>query len=82
MQDGLANPYDRFFKGLLDLEGCADALLRERLPSKAVARLDPPPAEPVPGSFVEEQLRTYYSDRLYRLRMRPGRPANRPDGRL
>ena len=71
----LANIHDRFFKQALSDPDLADAFLREHLPAELAELLGPEPPEPVPGSFVDEELREHHSDLLYRVRLKSGRGA-------
>nr|VFK23309.1 MAG: conserved hypothetical protein (putative transposase or invertase) [Candidatus Kentron sp. MB]VFK28437.1 MAG: conserved hypothetical protein (putative transposase or invertase) [Candidatus Kentron sp. MB]VFK74252.1 MAG: conserved hypothetical protein (putative transposase or invertase) [Candidatus Kentron sp. MB] len=68
-------PHDRFFKALLDHSDRAETLLREHLPVGIVKCLSDKPPEPVPGSFVEKQLREQRSDRLFKVETVNGRTA-------
>ncbi len=65
-------PHDRLFRGLLDLDGTARALIREWLPPEVGALLTDDPPEPVDGTFVDEALRTSQSDRLFRAKLKAG----------
>ncbi|MBF0625736.1 MAG: Rpn family recombination-promoting nuclease/putative transposase, partial [Magnetococcales bacterium] len=60
---GIAHPHDLLFKALLSTPETAGTLLRERLPPEVVQLLAPEPPRLVEGSFVEEHLQPYYSDR-------------------
>ncbi|MBF0439535.1 MAG: Rpn family recombination-promoting nuclease/putative transposase, partial [Magnetococcales bacterium] len=51
----------------------AGALLREYLPKEIVALLSPEYPELIPGSFVSQELRPYYSDRLFRTKTLSGK---------
>ncbi|VFM98631.1 MAG: Putative transposase, YhgA-like [Candidatus Kentron sp. G] len=67
MTGGIAHPYDRFMKELLSQPERADMLLRERLPEAVTRQLSDEPPEPMRDSFVDERLREYFSDRLFRV---------------
>ncbi|MBF0439618.1 MAG: Rpn family recombination-promoting nuclease/putative transposase [Magnetococcales bacterium] len=69
----LAQPHDRLFKALMSHSETAGALLREYLPKEIVALLAPGPPELMPGSFVSQELRPYYSDRLFRAKTLSGK---------
>jgi predicted transposase YdaD len=75
MPSRLIKRYDQFFKRLLDQAGTAGALIRERLPAVVAERLDPGAPELVSGSFVDNELREYHTDRLYRVRTLDGEGA-------
>ena len=67
--------HDRFFKELVSHSDQAGILLHERLPEAIVKCLSDKPPEPVPGSFVEEQLREHLSDRLFKVETINGQTA-------
>ncbi len=51
----------------------AGALLREYLPKEIVALLAPGNPEPVPDTFVSQELQPYYSDKLFRSKTLSGK---------
>jgi hypothetical protein len=61
MSNQVANIHDAFFKQVLSDPKLADTFLREHLPADVVGLLGPEPPEPVPGSFVDEELRQHHS---------------------
>lgn len=71
----IAQPHDRFLKALLSDPQQAGTLLRERLPKAIAECLTDDPPELVEGSFVDEELRSHLTDRLYAVRTIRGRPA-------
>jgi hypothetical protein len=75
MPSRLIKRHDQFFKRLLDQAGTAGALIRERLPAVVAERLAPGAPELVSGSFVDNELREYHTDRLYRVRTLDGEEA-------
>ena len=75
MTDDIAHPHDRFMKDMLSLPERADLLLRERLPEAVTKCLSDDPPEPMQDSFVDERLREYFSDRLFRVTTVNGRSA-------
>jgi predicted transposase/invertase (TIGR01784 family) len=75
MTSRLIQRHDQFFKRLLEHEGTAGALLRERLPPAVANRLGPDAPELVSGSFVNRELQEHQTDRLYRVRMVDGETA-------
>lgn len=75
MPSRLIKRHDQFFKRLLDHAGTAGALIRERLPWEVAERLAPDAPELVSGSFVDNELREYHTDRLYRVRTVDGEAA-------
>lgn len=72
MAKQLANSHDPFFKQALSDPELAGTFLREHLPAEVAELLGPEPLEPVPGSFVDEELREYHSDLLYRVWLKSG----------
>ena len=75
MPSRLIQRHDQFFKRLLEQDGTAGALLRERLPPEVADRLGPDAPELVSGSFVSRELQEHQTDRLYRVRMVDGEMA-------
>ncbi|MBF0605233.1 MAG: Rpn family recombination-promoting nuclease/putative transposase [Nitrospirae bacterium] len=71
----IAQPHDRLFKALMSHPETAGALLQEYLPPEVARLLAPEPPQLVEGSFVEENLRPYYSDRLFQTKTISGKPA-------
>ena len=67
--------HDAFFKRVLGNPALAGTFLREHLPAEVAELLGPEPAEPVPGSFVDEELREHHSDLLFRVQLKAGRGA-------
>lgn len=70
----LSQPHDLLFKEILSHPETAGALLREFLPPMVAALLAPDPPQLVDGSFVEERLRPFLSDRLFQARTLSGKP--------
>lgn len=75
MSTQLPNIHDAFFKQALSDPKMAGTFLRERLPAELAELLGPEPPEPVPGSFVDEELRQHHSDLLFRVRLKTGSGA-------
>jgi hypothetical protein len=75
MSKQLANIHDAFFKQILSDPNLAGTFLSEHLPPDVAGLLDPASPEPVPGSFVDEELRQHHSDLLFRVRLKAGRDA-------
>jgi len=71
----IPQPHDHFMKELLSHPGRAGTLLRERLPEEVARFLSAKPPEPVPGSFVDEQLKEHRSDQLFQVETISGRTA-------
>ncbi|MBF0162569.1 MAG: Rpn family recombination-promoting nuclease/putative transposase [Magnetococcales bacterium] len=70
----ITQPHDRLFKVLMSHPETAGTFLRESLPPEVSRLLVPEPPQLVEGSFVEEQLRPYYSDRLFQTMTISGKP--------
>jgi predicted transposase YdaD len=75
MSKQVVNIHDAFFKQVLSDPKLADSFLREHLPADVVGLLASEPPEPVPGSFVDEELRQHHSDLLFRVRLKTGSDA-------
>lgn len=75
MSSQLANIHDAFFKQVLGNQQAADTFLREHLPPEVIELLTSDSPEPVPGSFVDEELRQHHSDLLFRVRLNTGQDA-------
>lgn len=75
MSKQLANIHDAFFKQVLSDPRLAGTFLHEHLPPDVADLLGPEPPEPVPGSFVDEELRQHHSDLLFRIQLKTGRGA-------
>ncbi|VFN03878.1 MAG: conserved hypothetical protein (putative transposase or invertase) [Candidatus Kentron sp. G] len=75
MTDDIAHPYDRFMKELLSQPERAGMLLRERLPKAVTRHMSNELPEPMQDSFVDERLREYFSDRLFRVKTVNGQSA-------
>jgi len=70
MSKQLGNIHDPFFKQVLSDPMLAGTFLREHLPPEVAGLLGPEPPEPVPGSFVDEDLRQHHSDLLFRVQLK------------
>ena len=66
--------HDHFFRALMERPKAAGALLRERLPPIVAEQLVGDPLL-VEGTFVDKELRSSQSDRLYQVALRGGRSA-------
>jgi predicted transposase YdaD len=75
MSTQVSNCHDAFFKRVLGDPALAGPFLREHLPTEVAELLGPELPEPVPGSFVDEELREHHSDLLFRVRLKAGRGA-------
>jgi predicted transposase YdaD len=71
----LSNPHDRFFKEIWSRESIGQDFLRHYLPQDIVDLLDLDSLELTKDSFVDRRLRQHYSDLLYRLKFKDGRPG-------
>ncbi|MBF0421316.1 MAG: Rpn family recombination-promoting nuclease/putative transposase [Magnetococcales bacterium] len=71
----IAHPHDRFLKLLLSDPERAAHLLRERLPVEISELLSDELPELVVGSFVDQELQEYLTDRLFRVRTVHGQEA-------
>jgi len=69
MNQEIVNIHDRFFKQVLSQQEAAGDFLRHYLPPEVVASFDLSSLEMSKDSFVDESLRTYFSDLLYKVKM-------------
>jgi predicted transposase/invertase (TIGR01784 family) len=65
-------PHDRFCKEVMGQPDIAAEFLSLYLPAQLVALTDFSDIEPVKGSFVTEELQEYFSDLLFRARLKTG----------
>jgi len=75
MSSQIISVHDAFFKQVLSDPKRADKFLRERLPTDVAVLLGPERPEPVPASFVDEDLRQHHSDLLFRVHLKSGKEA-------
>jgi predicted transposase YdaD len=68
------NPHDALFKHVFSHPKRAAEELRHVLPDRVARHIDWQTLEPLPGSFVDDELRERHADLLYRVRL-GGRPA-------
>ncbi|MBF6081392.1 Rpn family recombination-promoting nuclease/putative transposase [Nocardia cyriacigeorgica] len=66
MSTAPSNPHDAFFRHMMRRRADAACQMQAMLPDDVAARLDWDVLEPLPCSFVSEQLRSTYSDLLFR----------------
>ncbi|HEY2402391.1 MAG TPA: Rpn family recombination-promoting nuclease/putative transposase [Steroidobacteraceae bacterium] len=72
MSAQITNIHDAFFKQALGEPELAGQFLREHLPPEVVELLGPEAPEPLPASFVDEELRQHHSDLLFRMHLKSG----------
>ena len=75
MLPSIANVHDAYFKQILADAKVAGQFLRDHLPPEVVKLLAPQPPEPLPASFVDEQLREHHADLLFRMELKDGGEA-------
>ncbi|MBF0454693.1 MAG: Rpn family recombination-promoting nuclease/putative transposase [Magnetococcales bacterium] len=71
----IAQPHDRFLKTLLSDPNRSGTLLRERLPKEIAECLSDDPPQLVDGTFVDEELRSHLTDRLFAVKTIREKPA-------
>jgi predicted transposase/invertase (TIGR01784 family) len=71
----LSTPHDSFFKQSFSNPEVAADLLRHYLPSDLVASFDFNTLQPSKDSFVDEDLRSHFSDLLYKVNLGTGGDA-------
>src|ERR1700753_505726 len=75
MSAQVTNIHDAFFKQALSEPELAGRCSRQHLPPEVVEELAPEPPEPLPASFVDEELRQHHSDLLFRMHLKSGGDA-------
>lgn len=75
MSNQAAKIHDAFFKQVLSDPVLAGTFLRDHLSPDMVDLLGPELPEPLPGSFVDEELRQHHSDLLFRIQLKAGGDA-------
>jgi predicted transposase/invertase (TIGR01784 family) len=70
-----SNPHDALFRALVDDIDRAAAMIRDHLPADLTALLADTPPRLRDATFVDEELRSSQSDRLFEVSLRDGRPA-------
>ncbi|MEP7342753.1 MAG: Rpn family recombination-promoting nuclease/putative transposase [Acidobacteriota bacterium] len=68
----LTNPHDGYFKSLLGRRAMAVEFLRLYLPKEVTESFDWRTVERVEDSFISEELRHYFSDLIYSVRLKGG----------
>jgi predicted transposase/invertase (TIGR01784 family) len=71
----IANPHDKFFKEVFAGRETAGDFLRNYLPSDIVGLLDFKSLEHTKDSFVDEHLKEYFSDLLFKAYLKDGSPG-------
>ncbi|HRW08387.1 MAG TPA: Rpn family recombination-promoting nuclease/putative transposase, partial [Caldilineaceae bacterium] len=71
----ITNPHDRFFREVFSRLAWSWAFIRTQLPPAIVETLALETLELRSGSFLDEELQQYFSDLLFRVRLRTGRDA-------
>ncbi len=69
MTDKISNPHDRLFREIWSDRDVAKDFLRNYLPEKILKLTDLATLEICKDSFVTEELREYFSDLLYRMKV-------------
>lgn len=75
MSTQLGNIHDGFFKWVMSDHRHADLFIREHLPPDLIELLGCEPAEPLPATYVDEELRQHHSDLLFRIHLKTGHSA-------
>jgi hypothetical protein len=75
MSDKLVNPHDAFFKHYLSQPAVASDFLQHHLPAELTALLDLSQLRLEKDSFVDEKLRSYFSDLIYTAMTRDANPV-------
>jgi predicted transposase/invertase (TIGR01784 family) len=75
MSNQIQNVHDAFFKQVLGDPELAGQFLREHLPREVTSLLGPEAPQPIPGSFVDEELQQHHSDLIFRVHLNTGGAA-------
>jgi len=71
----ISNPHDRFFKDLFSREEAGRDFFVSYLPPEILSLIDPDSSELVKDSFTDKELGEYFSDMIYKVRLKEGRTA-------
>ena len=71
----ISNPHDKFFKEVFTSRNGAEEFLRHYLPENVVGLLDLDSLEYTKDTFVDTQLKEYFSDLLFRTQLKDGSPG-------
>ncbi len=72
LTEEVGNPHDAFFKSLLGRRALIIEFLRYYLPQEVTADFDLRTLEVVKDSFISEELRRYFSDLIFRVKLKSG----------
>jgi predicted transposase/invertase (TIGR01784 family) len=72
LAEEVGNPHDAFFKSLLGRRAMIVEFLRNYLPKEVTADFDLRTLEVVKDSFISEELRRYFSDLIFRVKLKSG----------
>ncbi len=75
MKSEISNPHDRFFKDLFSREEVGRDFFVSYLPPEILSLIDPDSSELVKDSFTDKELGEYFSDMIYKVRLKEGRTA-------
>jgi predicted transposase/invertase (TIGR01784 family) len=70
MTDRITNPHDRLFRETWSSRETAEDFLLHYLPAEILSGTDLNSLEICKDSFIEEELKDYYSDILYKVMFR------------
>ncbi len=71
----LSNPHDKFFKKVFSHVETAKDFLLNYLPAELSDLIDPDSLELSKDSFIDKDLKTYFSDLLYKVCLKDGPTA-------
>ncbi len=72
----ISNPHDRFFKKLFSRKNVGRNFFLNYLPRDVVSLLDLDSSELTKDSFVDQELGEYFSDTIYKVRLKEGGKAH------
>lgn len=73
--DQITSPHDKFFKEVFTRRGTAVEFLQHYLPGEVAGLLDWDTLEPAKDTFVDQHLKEYFSDLLFKAYLKDGSPG-------
>ena len=67
-----SSPQAALVKAILAEPGCAEAIIRDQMPSEMLAMMCNEPPILMEGSYIDAELRDDQTDALYQIKLRPG----------
>jgi len=70
MSNKIKNPHDKYFRAIFSHKSIARNFLKAFLPKETVSLLNLDYLDRITGSFVDEQLQEYYTDIIFKCRLK------------